>query len=489
MVKGRLYIDGKDAFAEYGVFVEQYGYNGLVQMPPFKDLETTEWPEEDGAEVDLSAPALASKTFSLPLCATHAGNVRYLFEALSQEGAYHVFEFAELKRAFQLRMVQNGAFSTFIETGKLTLSFADDFPVVPAFPDSPPLSAFTQTGYEIDGIRLSKMGVYVRKETDGNLLKSPAARQNLTVDVASAPGLLYDGAAVTYKPKDAELKLFIHSGGIDTFWQCWDCLFGKLLQSGTRVFSSAILGKECECHYKGCNVERFDILRNGHVWCEFSVTLVLLSYRPQGSYLLAGENGDWITTEEKANAARITLLPKAVPSPAPSTSAPAARSTQAAPVRASAGGVAEDRRKRVSELPLSESTEGLYTLGVDNANESVKVPLGSLLQTAQSGSTARFGAMVEDATLVGQASTQAGGSVVWVAGKKVFGYSDGSTAEGTLYKEWPTADSYMNKERTEALKEKIYLLGEKAYVWSEEKSNLVQVGSAASLISYELIKP
>ena len=32
---GRLFIDNKDAFTEYGVFVERYVYKALIQMPPF----------------------------------------------------------------------------------------------------------------------------------------------------------------------------------------------------------------------------------------------------------------------------------------------------------------------------------------------------------------------------------------------------------------------------------------------------------------------
>ena len=38
-----------------------------------------------------------------------------------------------------------------------------------------------------------------------------------------------------------------------------------------------------------------------------------------------------------------------------------------------------DQKKRVSELPESSSTKGLYTLGVNASNESVKVPLGEIL--------------------------------------------------------------------------------------------------------------
>lgn len=38
-----------------------------------------------------------------------------------------------------------------------------------------------------------------------------------------------------------------------------------------------------------------------------------------------------------------------------------------------------DLRKRITELPTSTSTAGLYTLGVNAQNEGVKIPIGDLL--------------------------------------------------------------------------------------------------------------
>ena len=37
------------------------------------------------------------------------------------------------------------------------------------------------------------------------------------------------------------------------------------------------------------------------------------------------------------------------------------------------------QKKRITELPESNETEGLYTLGANKMNESVKVPLGKML--------------------------------------------------------------------------------------------------------------
>lgn len=40
-MSGRFYIDGKDAFTEYGIYVQEGGYNELVAYPPRKLSQVT----------------------------------------------------------------------------------------------------------------------------------------------------------------------------------------------------------------------------------------------------------------------------------------------------------------------------------------------------------------------------------------------------------------------------------------------------------------
>ena len=67
-MKGKLIINGIDAYVRYGVFVEQYGYKALVQYPALKSVESNNWPEEDGIEADLSSPVLDTKSFNISFC-------------------------------------------------------------------------------------------------------------------------------------------------------------------------------------------------------------------------------------------------------------------------------------------------------------------------------------------------------------------------------------------------------------------------------------
>ena len=57
----RLFIDGNDAYLQYGVYVTSGGFNELVAFPPLKSVDSNDWQEEDGEEADLSAPVLNTR--------------------------------------------------------------------------------------------------------------------------------------------------------------------------------------------------------------------------------------------------------------------------------------------------------------------------------------------------------------------------------------------------------------------------------------------
>lgn len=310
-MKGKLFIDGNDAFTEYGIFVEQYGYKQLIQFPAFKKVDTTEWPDEDGIEVDLSAPMLDTRTLQIQFC---IANIRYaedLFDEMSN-GAYHDFEFTELKRTYRLRMTSTGTFKSKIRLGKITLSFADDFPVVPSGEYYPlGKTDIRQVGYEVDGIDFSQFGAYILDGTDESIRKSANVRDNLKISTKDINGVIYDNSAVTFKSKDVTLKCLIHCNGIDEFWRRYNAMFAVMLDADERRFYYAALGNEYQCYYKSMSVSKFDIRRNNHVWCEFSVVLTFIDYRPVGQYmLLAHEDFALVEVENNGNPTFIRIRPR-----------------------------------------------------------------------------------------------------------------------------------------------------------------------------------
>ena len=298
---GKLLIDGQDAFADYGLFVEHGGFKSLVQMPSFKTIDKTDWPEEDGEEYDLAAPVLQAQSVQLQFVIL---NVRYaedLFVELSN-GAYHTFYFDDLQRSYTLRMVSNGTFSQNIVMGKLTLTFSNDFTDVPSQqPYALGASDVKQRGYEIDGIDMSRFGTFVLKGSDDNIRKAANVKKSLTIDVKSIAGVVYDSESVHFASKDVTLNLLIDAESINDFWQRYDALFAVLMQAGEHTFYYAALNNEYKCFYKSSSVSTFKVLRNGHVWCEFAVTLTFVKWRPVSNYvLLVTESGDFVITEDSS---------------------------------------------------------------------------------------------------------------------------------------------------------------------------------------------
>lgn len=61
---GRHYIDGKDLWDTWGIFVES-GSNDFLKFPARKDSTTHDWMDSDGIDVDLSLPFFEDKKISL----------------------------------------------------------------------------------------------------------------------------------------------------------------------------------------------------------------------------------------------------------------------------------------------------------------------------------------------------------------------------------------------------------------------------------------
>ena len=75
-------------------------------------------------------------------------------------------------------------------------------------------------------------------------------------------------------------------------------LFTALLKPELRKLYNDNSLEEYNCYYKSNAVTRFDIRRNGRVWCEFTVTLTFPDSRPDGNYcVLATEDKEVVITE------------------------------------------------------------------------------------------------------------------------------------------------------------------------------------------------
>jgi hypothetical protein len=299
-MNGKLYIDGRDAYASFGIWITNRGYEGIAGYPPLKAIETNDWPEEDGIEPDLSCPTLASREFTLTFAAH--GDIRTgLFLDLLSDGAYHTFDIAEIGRSYDLRLLSQTSLIAKRQLELFSLQFADDFPVPDDYTYALPQSGMIPTqGVELDGIDLSHYGVRVLDGSREEILKSPAVKRNLLTDFSQKNGAVYDGESVVFKHKDVRLNLLMRAGTQDEFWHNYDALLHDLTRPGERTLFVEESGYEYPCYYRSCDVQEFSP-QPGKVWFKFGLTLVFITFRRSGEdtdYLLAAEDGDLVVTED-----------------------------------------------------------------------------------------------------------------------------------------------------------------------------------------------
>ncbi|EJX05262.1 hypothetical protein EVA_06618, partial [gut metagenome] len=285
-MEGKLFIDGQDAFTEYGIFIEHYGFKDLIAMPGFKKIDSTEWDEYDGEEYDLTNPVLDAHTLTLPFYVMNIFAAGDFFEVLSNK-AYHQFEFRDIGRTYRLRLVSNNQLNKKIKIGKMSLTFIDDNSSIPTgMPMATAPAGFKQKEYMLDKIDFSRFGIYILQGTEEDVMKSPQVRENIKYDDPSRNGIIYDQEQVKYKAKQAQLKLLIYANSITEFWARYDAFFCQLLKPGNHILYIPSIYEEYDCFYKKMSITKFDILKTGKVWCEFNVILQFTNMTPSMNVML-----------------------------------------------------------------------------------------------------------------------------------------------------------------------------------------------------------
>lgn len=294
---GTIYIDGKDAYVNYGVFITSGGYKELSCFPPLKSVSSIDWGEEDGVEPDLTDPKLDTKEVTITFAAHRAMLVGALFELISDK-AYHTFDFREMGRVYKLRLVTESGLNAKQYLQTFTLRFANDCPLPDEYAYVQPQSAmFPQSGYELDGRALSEYGICVLQGSDAEILKSPSVKLNLLQNVSSRHGATYDGEVVKFQSKEVKLSCLMRAKTLTAFWRNYNALLFDLVRPGERSLYVDNTGYEYPCYYKSCNVSEF--YPTGKIWFKFDLTLVFTSFRIEDDeYLLASEAGEWIMTED-----------------------------------------------------------------------------------------------------------------------------------------------------------------------------------------------
>ena len=271
MMTGRLYIDGNDAYKQYGVYVVDGGWNELVAMPPLKAVEQNDWQEEDGVEADLSDPVLNTREVQVKFAIAGLYSRFPAMVAMLSDGAYHDFDCAYIGRKFRLRLVSEGSRTSSPTLELATLKFADDFPLDGYTYTSPSSRVMSAYDYLIDGNPFTRYGVRVLQGSLAEVKKKAAVKPNLLRNIKTTKGALYDQQRVTYKSKDVKLTCLLRADSLDELWRNYDALLYDLIRPYEHVFLSATNEEAFYCFYKSCSVSEF--FPDGKIWLKFSLTL------------------------------------------------------------------------------------------------------------------------------------------------------------------------------------------------------------------------
>ncbi len=109
-------------------------------------------------------------------------------------------------------------------------------------------------------------------------------------------------------------------------------------------------------------------------------------------------------------------------------------------------------------------------------------------KTTAVGSGLAFFHGVVKSGLIQLQSTTSIGEVVYVANSHLFALRVGTT----LFSNWPGADNYLNGNRSEILKNKVYSYNKNLFIWDEEAASLVMAGTDPSSVDSNIanaIKP
>lgn len=300
MMNGKLYIDGNDAYLQFGVYVISGGWNELLALPPLKTVKSNDWQEEDGIEADLEAPVLNTRELTMKFAISGAFSHYYDFLALLGDGAYHTFRCEEIGRTFRLRLVSHSNLDTAKILGFLSVKFADDFPLLDYTYAAPTGGGVPVVeDYCVDDIPLTDYGVRVLQGSLDEVMKGGTVKQAMLRNIASQGGAQYDSAgAVHYKSKDVKLTCLLRADSLSEMWRNYLALLHDLTQPEERLLFVAALEAEFPFYYKSCSVKDFSPV--GRVWLEFTLTVVFTGcFRlDEDDMILATEDGIAVYTED-----------------------------------------------------------------------------------------------------------------------------------------------------------------------------------------------
>lgn len=281
--QARIIIDGIDTFDRFGVFALESGINELISYPPLKAVASNDWHEQEGVDVDLSAPRLDGRTASVKIGVSgEIGSAFAItrldaFLAFLRQKVYRVFRFGFLGgREYTLRLVGEPNLTIVQALGFTTIKVADDFPQKGYTYVAPQSSIPSYDDYLLNGRPFTDYGARVTAGTLADFARRADVKVGLTRNIATRNGIIGDAEGVVrQKGKEVKMRLHFRAETFAELWRNYDALLYDLTRPGERTIRVRDLGnRDYQTHYKSAQVTAF--YPDDRPWLDTTISLMVV---------------------------------------------------------------------------------------------------------------------------------------------------------------------------------------------------------------------
>lgn len=289
---GTFYINGINATTSYGIAMTEESAESLVQFPALAKPEINDWREEDGIEVDLTAPRLQPKVIELRFTTIRSlAHVSTFLREIANFESPITLSVPELGITREIRYVGcNRLKGEPAHIREFEVQFVEDLPMNGYTYAEPTASISGTDKYFIkrpNGTNksLRDYNIIILEETDESLNKNEDVKSSLSIQTATANGQIYDyDGTVKYAASEATLKALMLTGTTADFNNKMNALLYDLTRPGERTLYRASDLVTFTFYYNKSRIKKVSPYKKTGIWCEMEIDIVLTKKPTQYDY-------------------------------------------------------------------------------------------------------------------------------------------------------------------------------------------------------------
>ncbi len=275
-----LRIDGYSALEAAGAYIVSGGMDNIICFPPLKEPKRNDWGDENGIEVDLAEPRLASRECTLK-CYMRDGVINALAN-IADGAVVRQFLFEELDLAYMFRIKSMSVEKYFDWGGLGNVSFrlVEDNPLdgyeylEPVADMQIPsqqvlLPMWSSTNQEDTVVNASRYNCRVLDGTRIETSDLPSVKEPMVRSISTINGSEVDGVQNFFKERTHKIQMLMRATTFANLWRNWFALLYSLTTPELKEFGA--YGYTFNAYYKSCTVDEFSPFDK---WIKFTLTIV-----------------------------------------------------------------------------------------------------------------------------------------------------------------------------------------------------------------------